>query len=210
MGNAFKTFKDTQSGSPAALVERVATVAPKLIQRACARSQFTPGAACVGFARLAYDVLECLDIAADPIDCAVTVWNERFDQWLATGIDHPDAYRHTNDPSLLLQSGVDISGGSTIHCACIVPATQQLIDLSAWQLSRPHRGIQLPSALCLPWNGERARYASAMGRIEYWPWPVGLFPPELRAPPMHERTDWTLTAGWLRPLAKVIAKKALR
>ncbi len=191
----------------AVLIERLAIVAPKLIKRAYTRSQTTPQEECVLLARLAYDVLQHLDIAATPTDFAVTVWNARYETYRETGIDHADAYRHTNDPLTLIQSGVDVSGGAKIHLAVVIPSTSQLIDLSVWQLSRAHRGIQLPSALCLPWDGCRARYDSTMGHVEYRPLPVI---EGRRPPPLHERREWELTRSMLRGLAKVIAKRVRR
>jgi len=131
----------------AALVERLVRIAPKLIKRAHLRSQIPANLEeCVFHARLAYDTLAHLGIEGEPLDCTVTVWNARFEAYRQTGVDHPDAYRHSNDPSVLMRSGIDASAGVKMHSVVVVPSTWQLVDLSAWQLSRPGRSIQLPGA----------------------------------------------------------------
>jgi hypothetical protein len=150
---------------------------------------------------LAHDVLRRFDVASEPVDTIASAWNHHFATWLQSGVDHPSAYQHTNDPFVLTSLG-DTDEMLT-HLVVYVPATATIVDLDCWQLARPSRGIQLPAAIALPWDGSRAQHETPAGSVlEYRRWPAECPPPS-----MESRHDWSFGACNFGPLSKVVARR---
>jgi hypothetical protein len=154
--------------TPHEIVAGLVQQAPALIRRAYKRGD-EPGSECTRMAWLARDVLRRFEVASEPVDTICSAWNARFADWLRSGVDHKDAFQHTNDPFVLLKLGV--TEIIPTHLVVYVPATAQIIDLDCWQLARPSRGIQLPAAIALPWDGRQAQYETPTGFLEYRRWP---------------------------------------
>lgn len=186
----------------AVIVEGLVQHAPALIRRAYQRSRLDHRAPqCTRMAWLAHDVLRRFEVASEPIDTIASAWNHHFATWLQSGVDHPAAYRHTNDPFVLTSLG--FTDEILTHLLVHVPATGTIIDLDCWQLTRPSRGIQLPAAIALSWDGQQAQYETPTGSVlQYRPWPA-----ECPAPSMESRHDWTFGNFNFGPLSKAIARR---
>jgi hypothetical protein len=195
----------------AVLVERLVRVAPGLIQKQFRRRRVEPmdEPVCGVMGGLCIAALAHLGLAGEPMDCVAEAWNARCQTFYETGVDHPDAYRHTNDPRTLVREGVTTWEDNVLtHLVIFVPSTRQIVDLAAFQLSRPEHDIELPGALALAWDGREALFESAAGRVRYQPWPQM---ERMTPPPMTERVEWTLAVQRrLRPCAAIIARAVRR
>lgn len=209
MSKTFSLFRNQQCRPTVEQqIQRLIAVAPAMIRRTYHRLEIDTRDECVRMARLAYNTLTRLGVECEPLDCLVTCWNSRFDEYLKTGVDHPDAYRHTNDPFRLTAAGVSVTDSLMTHLAVHVPETRQLIDFDAWQLSRPHRGLVYPGVLAISWSDDRNRWTfeSPEGNAEYQPFPTSILGPP---PPLDERLDWCATNPEMRDLAKALARKVM-
>jgi len=117
---------------------------------------------CVAATRLGIDTLARFDIAAEPLPVTVRAINPAgvrwFDEGCPGGADEyhrRGGYMVSNDPAggVFLPPTRPVIGPTWDgHLVVHVPTCDVMLDLDARQLARPERGLEVPSALCLPWD----------------------------------------------------------